>query len=150
MFHNQSHCHKLSIVDVIGNANNRLTETSSRPTKSDIKSNNWKWMGLNGGYSYSWLLKSALQDFSDRKYVKKNRLQCPVFTKLFRIRINIRLKLKILLLWPFFNTYYNYLTIDSCFLIKYVLQTRLFGILSFFMKENVIFRVATVMKSWAH
>jgi len=36
----------------------------------------------------------------------------PVFTKLFRIRIKIRLKLKKILLWTFFKTYNNYLTID--------------------------------------
>jgi len=35
-----------------------------------------------------------------------------VFTKLFRIRIKIRLKLNIVLLWTIFETYYNYLTID--------------------------------------
>jgi len=35
----------------------------------------------------------------------------PMFTKLFRIRIKIRLKLNILLLWTFFETYYSYLTI---------------------------------------
>jgi len=52
-----------------------------------------------------------------------------VFTKLFRIRIKIRLKLNILLLWTFFETYFYYLTIDCCTL----------GILSFFMKEKVIF-----------
>ena len=44
----------------------------------------------------------------------------------------------------FFKTYYNYLT-NNC-LIKYVLQTRLLGILSFFMKEKVNFIVATGMK----
>jgi len=32
----------------------------------------------------------------------------------------------------FSNTYYNYLTIDCWYLIKYVLQTRLLGILNFF------------------
>jgi len=48
-----------------------------------------------------------------------------VFTKLFRIRIKIRLKLKNLLLWTFFETYYNYLTIDWWYLIRYVLLTRL-------------------------
>jgi len=64
-----------------------------------------------------------------------------VFTKLFRIRIKIRLKLKNLLLQSFLKTYYNYLTIGCWYLIKYVhvFQTRLFGILSFF-------KVATVMK----
>ena len=67
-------------------------------------------------------------------------------TKLSRIR----LKLKILLLWTFFKTYYNYLTIDWWYLINFVLQTRLLGILSFFMKEKVNFIVATVMKMWAH
>jgi len=46
----------------------------------------------------------------------------------------------------FFKTYYNYLTIDRLCLIKYVLQTRLLGVLSFFMKEKVNFIVATVMK----
>jgi len=34
-------------------------------------------------------------------------------------------------LWTFFKTYYNYLTIDCWYLIKYVLQTRLPGIISF-------------------
>ena len=66
-----------------------------------------------------------------------------MFTKLFRIRIKIRLKLNNLLLWTFFETYYNYLTIDCWYLIKYVLQ-------SFFMKEKVNLRVATAMKNWAH
>ena len=46
----------------------------------------------------------------------------------------------------FFKTYNNYLTIDRWCLIKYVLQTRLLGVLSFFMKEKVNFIVATVMK----
>jgi len=69
-----------------------------------------------------------------------------VFTKLFRIRIKIRLKLKILLLWTFFETYYIYLTIDCWYLTKDVLQTRLLGILSLFMKEKVNFIVATAMK----
>jgi len=65
-----------------------------------------------------------------------------VFTKHFRSRIKIRLKLKILLLWTFFETYYNYLTIDCWYLIKYVPQTRLLGILSFFFtREKVIFIV---------
>ena len=36
----------------------------------------------------------------------------PVFIKIFRIMINIRLKLNILILWIFFKTYYYYLTID--------------------------------------
>ena len=35
------------------------------------------------------------------------------------------------LLWTFFETYNNYLTIDCWYLIKYVLQTRHLGILSF-------------------
>jgi len=65
-----------------------------------------------------------------------------VFTKLFRIRI----KLKYLILWTFFKTYYNYLTIDRWYLIKDILQTRLLGIISFFMKENVNFIVETVVK----
>jgi len=55
-----------------------------------------------------------------------------VFTKLFRIRIKIRLKLKIIVLWIVFKPYHNYLTIDCLYLIKYVLQTRLLGILIFF------------------
>jgi len=59
-----------------------------------------------------------------------------VFTNLFRIRIKFRLKLKILLLRTFFETCYTYLTIDYWYLIRYVLQTRLLGILSFFMKEK--------------
>jgi len=63
-----------------------------------------------------------------------------MFTKLFRIRIKISLKLNNLLLWTFFETYYNYLTIDCWYLIKYVLQ-------SFFMKEKVNFIVATAMKN---
>ena len=69
----------------------------------------------------------------------------PVFIKIFRIMINIRLKLNILILWIFFKTYYYYLTIDCWCLIKYVLQTRPLGILSFFIKENVNFIVATVV-----
>ena len=67
-------------------------------------------------------------------------------TKLFRIRIKIRFKLKILLLWTFFETYYNYLTIDCWYLIKYVLQTRLLGFKAIFIKENVNFIVQTAMK----
>ena len=47
----------------------------------------------------------------------------------------------------FFKTYNNYLTIDHWGLIKYVLQTRLLKILSFFfVKEKVNFIVATVRK----
>jgi len=59
-----------------------------------------------------------------------------VFTKLFRIRIKIRLKLKILFLSTFFETYYNYLNIDCCYLIIYIRQTRLLRILSF-LKEKL-------------
>jgi len=59
-----------------------------------------------------------------------------VFTKLFGIRIKIRLKLKILILWTFFKTCYNYLTIDYLYLIKSVLQTRLLGILNFFYERK--------------
>jgi len=70
-----------------------------------------------------------------------------MLTQLFRIRIKIRLKQKkYILLWIVFKTYHNYLTIDCLFLIKYVLQTRLLGILSFFMKEKVNFIAATVME----
>jgi len=54
-----------------------------------------------------------------------------VFTKLFRIRIKIRLNLNILLIWIVFKTYHNYLTSDCLYLIKYVLQTRLLGTLNF-------------------
>jgi len=50
----------------------------------------------------------------------------------------------------FFKTCINYLTIDCWYLTKYVLQTRLLRILSFFMKEKVIFKVASVMKIKAH
>ena len=50
----------------------------------------------------------------------------------------------------FFETYFNYLTIDCLYLIKYVLQTRLLEILSFFMKKKVNFIVVTTMKIWAH
>jgi len=47
----------------------------------------------------------------------------------------IRLKLNIILLWTLFKTYYmyNHLTIDCWYLIRYVLQTRLLRILSFFL-----------------
>jgi len=69
-----------------------------------------------------------------------------VFTKLFRIKIKIRLKLKKLLLWIVFKTYHKYLTIDCLYLITYVLQTRLLGILSFFMKEKVNLIVANVIE----
>ena len=69
----------------------------------------------------------------------------PVFRKLFRNRIKIRLKLNILLLLIVFKAYRNYLTIDCMYLIKYVLQTRLLGILSFFIKEKVNLIVTTVM-----
>jgi len=68
-----------------------------------------------------------------------------VFTKLFRIRIKIRLKLKIILLWTCFKTYYNYLTIDCQYLIKYVIHTRLFGILSFLIEE-IVNVIATIMQ----
>jgi len=60
----------------------------------------------------------------------------PVFTKLFRIRIKIRLKLKVLILWTIFKTFYNCLTIDCWCLIKYVLQTRVLGILKFFYERK--------------
>ena len=73
-----------------------------------------------------------------------------VFTKLFRIRIKIGLNLNNILLTTFFKTYYKYSTFDCWYLIKYVLRTRLLGILSFFMKESVNFIVATVIKMWAH
>jgi len=58
-----------------------------------------------------------------------------VFTKLFRIRIKIRLKFKNILLWTFLETYYNYLIIDCWCLLKYVLQTKFLRILSFFLKQ---------------
>jgi len=61
----------------------------------------------------------------------------------FRIRIKIRLKKNY---FTYFKTYYNYLTIDCRYLIKYILQIRFLGILSFFMKEKVNFIVSTVMK----
>jgi len=70
----------------------------------------------------------------------------PCSQTFFRIKIKIKIKLNILLLWIVFKTYYDYLTIDVWYLIKYVLQTRLFRILSFFIKERVNFIVATVMK----
>jgi len=41
-----------------------------------------------------------------------------VFTKLFRIRIKIRLKLNILLLWIVIEIYPNYFTIDYLYVIK--------------------------------
>jgi len=44
-----------------------------------------------------------------------------VFTTLFKIRIKIRIKLNILLLWNFLKTFYNYLTIDCWYFIKYIL-----------------------------
>jgi len=90
-----------------------------------------------------------LQGSCNLKYAKrldtfgKHLTPGPVFTKLFRIKIKIRLKLKNLLLWIVFKTYHNYLTIDCLCLIKYVLQTRL---LSFFMKEKVKLIVATVIE----
>ena len=62
----------------------------------------------------------------------------PVFTKFFRIRLKIRLKLKKLLLWTFFETYYNYLTIDCWYLIIYILQIRLLGIRSFFYERKEV------------
>jgi len=65
---------------------------------------------------------------------------------LSRIRIKTRLKLNILLLWIVFKTYHNYLTIECLYLIKYVLQTRLLGILSLFMKEKVNLIVGTVIE----
>jgi len=55
-----------------------------------------------------------------------------VFTKPFSIKIKIRLNINIMLLWILFGTYYNYLTIDCWYLIKYVLKTRLLGIRSIF------------------
>jgi len=69
-----------------------------------------------------------------------------VFKKLFRIGIKIRLNLNILLLWIVFRTYHSYLTIDCLYLIKYIVQTRILGILSFFMKETVNLIVETVME----
>jgi len=65
---------------------------------------------------------------------------------LSRIRIKTRLKLNILLLWIVFKTYHNYLTNECLYLIKYVLQTRLLGILSLFMKEKVNLIVGTVIE----
>ena len=71
-----------------------------------------------------------------------------MFTKLFRIRIKIKLKIKInYFTMDLFKTYYKYISIDCWYLIKYVLQTGLLGILSFVMKEKVNFIVATIMKS---
>ena len=59
----------------------------------------------------------------------------PRVTKLFRIRIKIRLTLKILLLWTF-RTCYTYLTIDCWYLLKYVPQTRFLGILNLFYERK--------------
>jgi len=70
----------------------------------------------------------------------------PVFTKLFRFRIKIRIKSKNLLLWIVFKIYHTYLTIDNLYLIKYVLQTSVLGILSCFMNEKVNLIVATVIR----
>ena len=69
-----------------------------------------------------------------RSYTRYNT--GPVFTKLFRIRIKIRLKLNILLQRTFFETYFYYVTIDCWCLIHYLLQTRLLGILSFFCERK--------------
>ena len=77
------------------------------------------------------------------KSVERNEVQ--VLHKAFQsLRIKIRLKLKIRVLWVVFKTYHIYLTIDCLYLVKYVLQKRLLGILSFFMKEKVNFIVVTV------
>ena len=54
----------------------------------------------------------------------------PVFTKLFRIRIKIRLGLKYFTM-NFLKKIKKNLNIDCWYLIKYVLRTRLLGILSF-------------------
>jgi len=40
----------------------------------------------------------------------QHEISDPAFTKLFRIRIKIRLKINILILWTIFKTYYYYLT----------------------------------------
>jgi len=56
--------------------------------------------------------------------------------KLFTTKIKITLKFKIILLWTFLKTYYNYITIDCWYLIRYVLQTRLLGILSYFYERK--------------
>ena len=68
----------------------------------------------------------------------------PCSQRFIRIRIKIRLKLKNILLWTFFKTYYN---LCYMYVIKYILQTRLRGIFSLFMTEKVNFIVATVMKT---
>ena len=114
--------------------------------------NFWKvyWNDMNVWLSLTYIKK--INEENSKTNIWKTIIPGAVFTKLFRIRIKIRLKLKILLLWTFFKTYYtcNYLTIDCLYLIKYVLQTRLLRILSFFMKEKVNFIVETVMKICAH
>ena len=46
----------------------------------------------------------------------------------------------------FLKAYYNYLTFNCWYLIKYVLQTRPLGVLRLFMKEKINFIVATVME----
>ena len=60
----------------------------------------------------------------------------PLFTKLFRFRIKIRPKLNIIVLCTFIKTYYNYLTIGCWYVIKYVIQTRCFGIISYFYERK--------------
>jgi len=61
----------------------------------------------------------------------------PQFTNLFRIRIKIRLKFKILLLGTFLKPNYNYLTID-CWVFNIIC------IPSFFYGRKVNFIVVTV------
>ena len=77
----------------------------------------------------------------------------PVLTKVYQNQDQDQAEVKKYFTMHFVKPYYNYstidcwyLTIDCWHLIKYVLQTRHFVILSFLMKEKVIFIVATVMK----
>ena len=60
--------------------------------------------------SSTWFIDSSPE--SSLRLVSYLPIPGPVFTKLFRIRIKIRLKLNIILLWNFFKTCFTYLTID--------------------------------------
>ena len=62
----------------------------------------------------------------------------PRVHKAFQNQDQDQAQVKLPLLWTFFDTYYNYLTIDCWYLIliKDVLQTGLLGILSFFYERK--------------
>ena len=88
------------------------------------------------------LLYRMLPKYSDVTIILRPRVH-----KAFQNQDRDQAQVNNYFIMDFFKMYSNYLTIECRYPIRYILQTRLFGILGFFMKEKVNVIVATVMKS---